>query len=84
MPDVAERVLEQTKLFHRALPELLHKYRGRWVVFVDGQVKGVHASEEEAYGAAVQAYGPNGGFVIAPVVELTPMSITAAVAFDRA
>jgi hypothetical protein len=81
MADVADRVLEETRRFHQALPALLDAYRGRWVVFVDGRVQSDHASEEQAYAWAVAAYGEHGGFVVAPVDELRPTPVTAAAVF---
>jgi hypothetical protein len=81
MAEVADRVLEETRRFHRALPMLLETHRGRWVVFVDGRVRSDHASEEQAYAWAVATYGEHGGFVVAPVDELRPTPVTAAAVF---
>ena len=78
---VAEKVLEQTKLFRAALPNLIESNRGKWVVFMDGQVASIHDDETAAYAHAVETFGTHGGYVIAPVVEANPTPVTAAVAF---
>ncbi len=84
MTEVAQRVLEETKRFHRALPDLLPKYRGRWIVFLDGQFQSDHATEQEAFEAAVKRYGVKGGFVVAQVAEVTPTPVTARVLYGLA
>jgi hypothetical protein len=84
MPTTSEKVLEETKRFHQALPELLSAHRDHWVVFMDGKVKSQHASEQEAYADAVKTYGRDGGFVIAKVVEVSSTPITAGVLFGIA
>lgn len=84
MSTVAHRVLEETKRFHSALPDLLLKYRGRWIVFRDGEVKSDWATEQEAYAAAVKTLGRDGGFVVAPVIEVSSTPITAGVLFGIA
>jgi len=82
--DVADKVLEETKRFHQALPELLRTRRGRWVVFREGAVQSEHGNEDDAYAAAVEKFGAEGGFVIARVEEVTPTPITAGVLFGLA
>jgi hypothetical protein len=84
MSSVAEKVLEETKRFHQALPALLPDHRGRWVVFLDGKVKSEHDSEPLAYASAVKAFGRDGGFVVAPVVEVSSVPVTAGVLFGIA
>lgn len=79
-----EKVLEETKLFRAALPELLRKHRGKWVVFLGGEVKSVHDDELGAYSEAVLKYGTDGGYVVAPVIETTTTPITAGVLFGLA
>ncbi len=81
MTEVAERVLAETKRFHRAVPDLLPKYRGRWVVFLDGAVESHHATEQTAFETAVKRYGVKGGFVIAQVMEVTAAPVTARVLY---
>jgi hypothetical protein len=44
----SEKVLKETQLFRAALPALLEQHRGEWVVFLDGEVKSFHRSEEES------------------------------------
>jgi hypothetical protein len=77
-------VLEETKRFHQALPSLLPDHRGKWIVFKEGSVHSEHDSEDAAYAAAVNAYGKNGGFVVAQVAEVSPLPITAGVLFGIA
>jgi hypothetical protein len=82
MNEIADRVLAETHRFYEALPRLADQYRDRWVVFRDGQVQSDHSSEDEAYEEAVGTYGPKGGFVVALVAEVSPIPLTAAVAFE--
>lgn len=77
----AERVLQETLRFRAALPELLAKYPGKWVVFKDGKVDSVHDTEELAYTSALRAFGREGGMVVAQVVAQDPRPITAGVMF---
>lgn len=81
MSTVSERVLEETKRFRAALPGLLETHRGKWVVFKDGAVRGIHDDEKAAYEAAVKEFGSGAGYVIAPVTETHPTPVTAAVLF---
>src|SRR5450432_1731980 len=77
----ADKVLEQTLLFRAGLPELLKEHRGKWVVFLGGEVKSFHPNERAAYDNAVKEFGPGTGYVIAPVIETRPTPVTAAVMF---
>ena len=81
MSTVAEKVLEETKRFRAALPQLLATQRGKWVVFMDGEVKSIHEDEKSAYDDAFHRFGADGGYVIAPVVETSPTPVTASVLF---
>ena len=80
----ASRVLQETVRFRQALPELLKTHAGKWVVFKDGEVQSVHASEEEAYREGLERFGREGGHVVAQVVEERPAPITAGVLFHVA
>jgi hypothetical protein len=71
MDETADRVLEESRRFRSRLPELIKQYEGRWVVFLDGDVKEDFDDEEAAYVAAVQKFGVRGGFVIARVAADT-------------
>lgn len=84
MAGIADRILAETLKFQEKLPELLPEHRGRWVVFRGGEVKSEHATADEAYAAAVEAFGVQGGYVVAPVVEVTPTPVTAGVLFGLA
>lgn len=81
MSRLEEKVLEQTRLFMAALPGLLEKHRGQWVVFHEGAVLSAHDSEEKAFIAALDRLGADAGFVVAPVEEITSTPISAGVMF---
>ena len=81
MSEIERKVLEETKRFHAALPELIKQYPGRWVVFREGQVASDHTTEDDAYRSAVERFGVTGGFVVAPVVQIEPTPVTAGVMF---
>jgi len=77
----AERVKQEMQAFRRALPELLKDHAGQWVVFFDGKVVDFYQDEASAYDAAIQAFGPNAGFVVAPVAPEYPRPTSFAVMF---
>lgn len=79
MSPIEQRVYEQTLLFRAALPSLLEQHRGKWVVFHDGSVRSLHNTEEGAFVTAVKELGSKAGFVVAPVEEVRPIPVTAAV-----
>jgi hypothetical protein len=81
MTDVDQRVLAETLRFREVLPQLMTRYRGRWVVFRDGTVASDHETEGDALAAAVERFGVDGGFVVAPVSELRATPVTAGVHF---
>lgn len=78
---IEEQVLAETERFHAALPEIMKKHAGRWVVFREGVVASAHDDQDQAYSAGVAEFGIEGGFVVAQVAEVTPTPITAAVMF---
>ena len=84
MSRLEKAVLAQTKKFRAMLPTLLRQHAGLWVVFRDDAVVSTHKTEEEAFTAAVAAFGPTGGFVVAQVVETAPTPLNAAAAFGLA
>jgi hypothetical protein len=53
-------------------------------VFRADAVVSTHKTEDEAFTAAIAAFGPTGGFVVAQVVETAPTPLNAASAFGRA
>lgn len=66
--DVRERVRAESERFRAALPALLESpLRGRWVIFLNGEVKADFASGNEAHDEAVRRFGYRGGFVVAQV-----------------
>lgn len=82
--DLAARILDETLKFQAKLPELLPTLRGQWVVFRDGEVKSAHPGADAAYAAAVEQFGVEGGYVVAPVVEVNPTPVTAGILFGLA
>ena len=80
-----QRVLEESRVFRKRLPELMTAYDGRWVVFLDGDVKDAFDDEESAYVAAVKKFGVRGGFVIARVAFDTcdPIPVSAGLVFAK-
>jgi len=81
MSDHSDQVRAETERFAQALPRLLETHRGEWAVFKDGSVQQFYGSEDDAFTAAVDRFGPAGGFVVAPIVERRPIALSAAVAF---
>ena len=85
MADQDDRVLQETLRFEAALPDLRKRYPpGRWVVFHEAKVASDHDSSGDAYAAAVAAFGPDGGFVIAPIAETKATPLSDAVLFGVA
>lgn len=79
-----ERVLAEMGRFHAALPDLLTTIPGKWVVFRGGLVHSVHDDEDSAYAAGIEAFGVDGGHVVAPVEEVHPIPVTARILFGLA
>lgn len=73
---MSDAVLEETKRFQEALPELLKTIGGKWVVFKDNQVVSVHDDPDSAYADGLNTFGLDGTFVIARVEleKATPIS----------
>jgi len=68
--------------FRQAVPELIKQgLEGRWAVFHDGGLHASFASETDAYREALDAFGPDGGFVVACVQEAQPTPLTVGVLF---
>ncbi|MBI5487906.1 MAG: hypothetical protein HY905_11285 [Deltaproteobacteria bacterium] len=72
-----EKVKQEMQAFRVALPDLLRDHPGQWVVFIDGKVVDFYVDEESAYGAAIRAFGPHAGFVIAQVAGEKPQPVSA-------
>jgi hypothetical protein len=78
---VLSKVLDETRRFRAALPSLVERHAGQWVVFKDGCVASVHASLDEAYRSGLRAFGPLGGHVVDRVEYRTAIPATAGVVF---
>jgi hypothetical protein len=65
------RVFAEVRRFRSALPALLPIHEGKWVLFRDGQVQGLHATEDEAFVAAFDRFGTEADHIIAQVRELS-------------
>ena len=81
---LASKVHEETLRFRAALPVLMEEHNGRWVVYLDGEVKSAHDTEDEAFGAGLEEFGLFGGHVVALVREQEPVPLTAGIAFGLA
>ncbi|MBI5488593.1 MAG: hypothetical protein HY905_14765 [Deltaproteobacteria bacterium] len=79
-----EKVKQEMEAFRAALPGLLLDHGDQWVVFIDGKVVGFYVDEESAYTAAMRAFGPRAGFVVAQVAREKPEPISARVLFGIA
>jgi len=84
MDSIEERVRAESERFHAALPTLTQRYAGRWVIYMDGEVQGDYPTLEAAYRAAIEKYGPDGGFVVGQVVERPATPIHAGAIFGEA
>jgi hypothetical protein len=84
MSRLEKTVLEQTKKFRAMLPTLLRQHAGLWVMFRDDAVVSTYKTEDEAFIAAIAAFGPTGGFVVAQVVKPASTPLNAATAFGLA
>jgi hypothetical protein len=78
---VRQRVLAEAARFRAKLPHLLPRYAEQWVIFRDDEVISAHGTEEEAYVAGLERFGPYGGQVVAVVREPENVILSAAVAF---
>jgi hypothetical protein len=66
--DVHEKVRAESERFRAALPSLLKsRLKGRYVIFLNGQVVADFATMDEAHGEAVRRFGYDGGFVVTQV-----------------
>lgn len=79
--DINAKVRGEMARFREALPELLNRIPGKWIVFKDGQVHGAFDVSVDAHQAGVRLFGRLGGQVIAQVVEETPKPINAVAMF---
>jgi hypothetical protein len=80
----AEKVKQEMQAFRANLPDLLPDHPGQWVVFIDGKVVDFYVDEESAYAAAMKAFGPHAGFVVAEVAPEKPQPVSARVLFGLA
>jgi len=71
----------QWSAFVAALPELIAKHHGSWVVWLDG-VRGVFPDEEEAYAFVDTTFPLHAGYVVAPAKELRPIPMSGLACFD--
>jgi hypothetical protein len=49
------------------------QYQGQWVLVRDKAVRGAYPSYEQAYGAGVAQFGPQGGFLIQQALLQDPL-----------
>ena len=69
LAEVRARVRAESARLRAKLPALLPLYTDQWVVFRDGEVVSVHVTDEEAYVAGLERFGPRGGHIIAQIRE---------------
>ena len=62
-------VSNEKAAFRKQLPDLLEKYRDKWVIFKDGQLIKVFESQDDAYVAALDLYGADEPFLVDVVQE---------------
>jgi hypothetical protein len=76
MAERNKRALKEYRVFEAARPRLMRgRYRGRWVVFLDGKVQSDHDDELEAFEAGVKAFGVETPFVIGAVRKPVPVTL---------
>ena len=65
-----EKIQREQDAFNAQIPKLIAAgHAGKYVIFRDGQVHGVFATEAEAYAAAIEKFGTTGGFLLDLVAE---------------
>ncbi|MGC8544282.1 MAG: hypothetical protein ACP5NQ_10100 [Vulcanisaeta sp.] len=69
-------LIKEYEAYSAKLPELLSKYRGKYVVIKDCEVRGVFESLEEAYKYALEEFGIDGRFMIQRVEEEKPLDFS--------
>jgi hypothetical protein len=79
--ETIEKVKKEMQAFRTMLPELLKKHPDKWVVVEGGKLSGVFEDEETAHSFALEEYGPDGGFIVAPVAEENPTPLNIALVF---
>ena len=82
MTDIRQKVREEYDRFLNALPSLIQTHAGKWVVFLDGKMEGAFETEKQALDDAVQRFGPRRGFVVAPVIPVETIPVTAGVLYS--
>ena len=80
---IEKRVMDESRLFEAALPQLLRQYLDKWVVFFHGTVTGAFDDEDEALRAAVALHGRRSGFIVVQVTETAcdPVALSASLFF---
>ncbi len=68
-------VVRAYRRFEAALPRLMRRHRGRWVVFLDGEVKSAHDNEESALAAGIERFGADAAFIVAPVRKVVASTV---------
>ena len=73
---LCDAVMAEALRFRSMIPTLMPVHRDRWVVFREGQVHSVHATEEEAFVAGLDRFGPLGGHIVAVVRPVEPIALS--------
>ncbi len=67
MDDKNAAIDSEKKAFNARLPAMLQEHVGKFVVFKGGEPIGFFSDASDAYGFAMDKYGPEGGFLIREV-----------------
>jgi len=81
MTEMYRAVLEESRRFRAALPELLERHAGQWVVFKEGEVSSVHPDADTAYREGILRFGPDTSYVVDRVERQSAVPLTAGVVY---
>ncbi|MFT5431362.1 MAG: hypothetical protein ACI9OJ_002057 [Myxococcota bacterium] len=81
MIEMYRQILEESRRFRAALPDLLQRHAGQWVVFHHGQVTSVHADADDAYREGMTRFGPDCSYVVDRVERQSAVPLTAGVVY---
>ena len=69
MLDPNSAISDEYRRFEVALPDLLSRHAGKWVVFFRGEVASIHDDHDSALRWALDRWGMDEPYVIAPIEE---------------
>lgn len=68
-------IQDEITWFNQNRAPIVEQYQGQWVLVKDRGVRGAFPSYEAAFAAAVQQFGPQGGFLIKQAVLNDPKAV---------